>query len=62
MPANPFHDRDIVSIKDFSKDDLEFIFDATDKVSQLRPSQRGELGKGAWLHLLRTQHQDTDEL
>ena len=49
MPANPFHDRDIVSIKDFTKDDLEFIFEATDKVSRLRPSQRGELGKGRTL-------------
>ena len=49
MPANPFHDRDIVSIKDFTKDDLEFIFQATDTVSQLRPSQRGELGKGRTL-------------
>lgn len=49
MPANPFYDRDIVSIKDFSKDDLEFIFDATDRVSRLRPGQRGELGKGRTL-------------
>lgn len=49
MPANPFHDRDIVSIKDFSKDDLEFIFQTTDMVSRLKPSQRGELGKGRTL-------------
>ena len=49
MPANPFYDRDIVSIRDFTKDDLEFIFDATDKVSRLKPSQRGELGKGRTL-------------
>ncbi len=49
MPANPFHDRDIVSIKDFTKDDLEFIFDATDKVSKLKTSERGELGKGRTL-------------
>lgn len=49
MPANPFYDRDIVSIKDFTKDDLEFIFDATDRVSQMKPSQRGELGIGRTL-------------
>jgi len=46
LSPNPFYDRDIVSIKDFSKDDLEFIFDTTDKVSSLKPSERGELGKG----------------
>src|ERR687884_509581 len=48
MP-NPFYDRDIVSIKDFAKDDLEFVFDATDTISQLKHSQRGELGKGRTL-------------
>src|ERR671922_2670981 len=47
--SNPFFDRDIVSIKDFTKDDLEVVFDATDKVSRLKPSQRGELGKGRTL-------------
>src|ERR671937_362499 len=46
---NPFFDRDIASIKDFTKDDLEVVFDATDKVSRLKPSQRGELGKGRTL-------------
>lgn len=50
MPsANPFYNRDIVSIKDFGKDDLEFIFDATDRISRLKPSERGELGKGRTL-------------
>src|ERR671918_2809034 len=48
MP-NPFYDRDIVSIKDFAKDDLEFVFDATDSISRLKHSQRGELGKGRTL-------------
>ncbi|MDQ3851864.1 MAG: aspartate carbamoyltransferase [Thermoproteota archaeon] len=48
MP-NPFYDRDIVSIKDFAKDDLEFIFDTTDSISRLKHSQRGELGKGRTL-------------
>ncbi|HEY8139486.1 MAG TPA: aspartate carbamoyltransferase [Nitrososphaera sp.] len=49
MSSNSFYDRDIVSIKDFTKDDLEFIFDATDKVSKLRPAERSELGKGRTL-------------
>ena len=48
MP-NPFYDRDIVSIKDFAKDDLGFVFDATDSISRLKHSQRGELGKGRTL-------------
>ncbi|HUG97002.1 MAG TPA: aspartate carbamoyltransferase [Nitrososphaera sp.] len=49
MAANPFFDKDIVSIKDFTKDDLEYVFDATDRVSGLKPSVRGELGKGRTL-------------
>jgi aspartate carbamoyltransferase catalytic subunit len=48
MP-NPFYDRDIVSIRDFVKDDLEFVFDTTDSISRLKHSQRGELGKGRTL-------------
>ncbi|HJU33768.1 MAG TPA: aspartate carbamoyltransferase [Nitrososphaera sp.] len=47
--SNPFYDRDIVSIKDFAKDDLEFVFNATDNISRLKYSQRGELGKGRTL-------------
>jgi aspartate carbamoyltransferase catalytic subunit len=47
--SNPFYDRDIVSIKDFAKEDLEFVFDATDNISRLKHSQRGELGKGRTL-------------
>jgi aspartate carbamoyltransferase catalytic subunit len=35
MKNNHFFNRDIVSIKDFSKDDLEFVFDATDKIRTL---------------------------
>lgn len=48
MP-NPFYNRDIVSIRDFAKDDLEFVFDTTDSISRLKHSQRGELGKGRTL-------------
>jgi aspartate carbamoyltransferase catalytic subunit len=32
--ANPFYGRDIVSIKDFTRADLEFLFSTTDKFSQ----------------------------
>jgi aspartate carbamoyltransferase catalytic subunit len=48
MP-NPFYDRDIVSIKDFKKSDLEYIFSATDKIRTMKPGQRGELGRGRTL-------------
>ncbi|AIC16384.1 aspartate carbamoyltransferase [Nitrososphaera viennensis] len=48
MP-NHFYDRDIVSIKDFSKADLEYVFSATDKIRTMTPCERGELGKGRTL-------------
>src|SRR5438094_5270863 len=46
MRTNPFFDKDIVSIKDFVKDDLEYVFEATDAISSLKHSERSELGKG----------------
>src|ERR671916_1314001 len=46
MPSNHFFGKDIVSIRDFSRDDLEFIFDSTDKVQQLKPSEKSILGNG----------------
>src|SRR5215467_5006236 len=49
LVPNPFYDRDIVSVKDFSKDDLEFIFSATERLGKLRPDQRAELGSGRTL-------------
>src|ERR671932_1393275 len=49
MANNHFYNQDIVSIKDFGKDDLDFVFNTTDRISQLKPSQRGELGKGRTL-------------
>ncbi len=49
MPNNHLYDRDIVSIKDFSKQDLEFVFRSTDKISTLRPNEKSELGKGRTL-------------
>ena len=49
MPNNQLYDHDIVSIKDFTKQDLEFIFRSTDKISTLRPNEKSELGKGRTL-------------
>jgi aspartate carbamoyltransferase catalytic subunit len=49
MMPNPFFDKDIVSIKDFTKDDLEFVFDTTNRISRLKTGERSELGKGRTL-------------
>lgn len=49
MPSEYFFDRDIVSIKDFSRHDLEFIFSCTDRVSTLTQKEKTELGKGRTL-------------
>ena len=42
---NEFYNKDIISIKDFSKDQLEKIFTSTDKMVQLDSSQRLEICK-----------------
>jgi aspartate carbamoyltransferase catalytic subunit len=49
MPTNQFYNRDIVSIKDFTKQDLEFIFSTTDKINDMKPNEKSELGKGRTL-------------
>ena len=46
MPSkNHFFGKDIVSIRDVSRVDLEFIFDSTDKIQQLKPEDKSELGR-----------------
>jgi aspartate carbamoyltransferase catalytic subunit len=49
MKTNHFFNRDIVSIKDFTKDDLEFVFNATDKVRTLKANERSQLGSARTL-------------
>ena len=50
MPIkNHFFGKDIVSIRDFSREDLEFIFKSTDKIQKLNPEEKSELGKGRTL-------------
>lgn len=46
MPKNNFFNRDIVSIKDINKQDLELVFSYTDKLRNLKPNEKSELGKG----------------
>src|ERR671925_2011589 len=46
MSNNHLYNQDIVSIKDFTKQDLEFVFSSTDKISTLKPSEKSILGNG----------------
>jgi aspartate carbamoyltransferase catalytic subunit len=49
LTINHFYDRDVVSIRDFNRDELKFLFDFTDKISNLSRTERSELGKGRTL-------------
>ncbi len=49
---NEFYQKDIISIKDYNKDQLEKIFSATDKIMQLNPADRREICKGKTLAYL----------
>ncbi|MHA7648185.1 aspartate carbamoyltransferase [Nitrosopumilus sp. S4] len=49
---NEFYQKDIISIKDFNKDQLEKIFTSTDKIIQLNPTDRQEICKGKTLGYL----------
>ena len=49
---NEFYQKDIISIKDFSKDQLEKIFASTDKIISLDPIDRREICKGKTLGYL----------
>lgn len=49
---NEFYQKDIISIKDYSKDQLEKIFSSTEKIMQLNPTDRREICKGKILGYL----------
>ena len=49
---NEFYQKDIISIKDYSKEQLEKIFTSTDKIMQLDSLQRREICKGKTLGYL----------
>lgn len=49
MVRNHYYDRDVVSIRDFTREELEFLFHFTDRISNLSRSERSELGKGMTL-------------
>ena len=47
-----FFHKDIISIRDLDKNQLESIFDATEKILQLDPNQRREIARGSTLGYL----------
>ncbi len=49
---NEFYQKDIISIKDFDKEQFEKIFVTTDKIMQLNPAERREISKGKTLAYL----------
>ena len=49
---NEFYQKDIISIKDFTKDQLEKIFSSTEKIMQLNLPDRREICKGKTLGYL----------
>jgi aspartate carbamoyltransferase catalytic subunit len=46
LTNNSFYNKDIISIKDFTRQDLEFIFYATDKIGILSRREKIQLGEG----------------
>lgn len=44
--VNKFFNRSIVSIRDFTIDDFNYLFDLTDKIQTLSSNERGEIAKG----------------
>jgi aspartate carbamoyltransferase catalytic subunit len=51
MP-NPFFMRDILSMKDFSRDDLEVLFSTADKLNSMKYKERVALGEGRILGVM----------
>lgn len=52
MMVNPFKNRDVVSIKDFSKNDLLYLFSMADKIENLSEKERTHLLEGKILGYL----------
>jgi len=49
---NEFFQKDIISVRDFDKQKLEFVFDATNKIMNVKPIDRREIGRGKTLGYL----------
>lgn len=52
MVSNPFYRRDVVSIKEFGREDLEFLFSVADRVEGMKREERMKLAEGRCLGLL----------
>lgn len=50
--ANPFYKRDILSLKDFKRDELELLFETTDRISEMKFKDRVSLGEGRILGIM----------
>ncbi len=51
MP-NPFYKKDVLSLKDFRREDLELLFSTTDKLSEMKYRERVSLGEGRILGIM----------
>jgi aspartate carbamoyltransferase catalytic subunit len=52
MMKNHFFERDVVSIKDFDREDLEFLFRSTDRLRNMPQNEKRELARGRVLGYL----------
>ena len=50
--ANPFYKRDILSMKDFARSEIELLFDTSDKITQMKYKERVSLGEGRILGIM----------
>jgi aspartate carbamoyltransferase catalytic subunit len=51
MP-NPFYRRDILSMKDLSRDELDLLFETTDKLTEMKYREKVALGEGRILGIM----------
>ena len=49
---NEFFQKDVISVRDFDKQKLELIFDSTNKIMNVKPKDRREIGRGKTLGYL----------
>jgi aspartate carbamoyltransferase catalytic subunit len=49
---NDFFQKDIISVRDLDKQKLELIFDSTNKILEIKPNERREIGRGRTLGYL----------
>ena len=49
---NEFFQKDIISVRDLDKQKLELIFDSTNKILEIKPKERREIGRGRTLGYL----------